>query len=127
MLAICLAHRQTSDQSWLEAVVATLQAHRAVLAARRKSVADKCLHTPHNLYAVGTIETNFIESQEKKILPARKWNQHAEIASAVEKAPNFQSGVYHPRRFASTVCKVAPGYLIALLSDVTRHFAQVDW
>jgi hypothetical protein len=35
--------------------------------------------------------------------------------------------VYHPRRFASTVCKVAPGYLIALLSDVTRHFAQVDW
>src|SRR5262249_52321333 len=45
--------------------------------------ADKRLHTPHNLYAVGTIETNFIESQEKKILPAPKWNQHAKIASAV--------------------------------------------
>src|SRR5262245_32800331 len=56
-------------------------------------LADKCLHTPHSLYAVGTIETNFIESQEKKVLPARKWNQHAEIASAVEKGPNFQAAI----------------------------------
>jgi hypothetical protein len=49
------------------------------------------LHTPHDLYAGGTVDPDLVKGQAKKILPRWKLYQQPWIALRVAKRTNFQA------------------------------------